>query len=260
MVADLIRQSEQYLKSDIERFRTMNYEALAQAREHGERESEAHALRNIAIGERYQQNFSLARNYAQQARKISLAIGNPGLETEILGALGRIELDAGNREKAREYYKESLVVQEKCGQRPGKVMALISLGGMALDDQQFDTARKYFEAAQVIYEQEGNEEGIAGLRINFSMISMESDDHDSAIVQAVGALRTFEKLQQPRNIIFAEINLGRIMARIANIRAARSYFETALERAKELHFETLVSEIERELSALSNIFPPVAAA
>jgi tetratricopeptide (TPR) repeat protein len=260
VVIDLIKESEKFLKSDIEKFRTLNYQALALARESGERALEADVLRNISIGERYQQNFDLARSYALQARHLVASTGDAGAEAEILCGLGRIELDAKNRDGARQYYDEALDILERSGQTRGKVIALISLGGMAFDDHDFRTAKKYLRAAREIYEAQGNEEGIAGLQINFSMIAMEYDDQDQAIVEAVSALRTFEKLDQPRNIIFAEINLGRLMAKLKNVKASREYLESALKRATERHYQTLVAEIERELLALPEIFPAVTAA
>jgi tetratricopeptide (TPR) repeat protein len=258
VVIDLIKESEKFLKSDIEKFRSLNYQALALARTSGERELEADVLRNISIGERYQQNFDLARSYAMQARRLVASTGDAGAEVEILCGLGRIEFDANDRDAARRYYTEAMELVERSGQTRGKVMALISLGGMALDDHDLRTAKKYFCAAREIYEREGNEEGLAGLQINFSLIWMEYDDQDRAIVEAVSALRTFEKLDQPRNIIFAELNLGRLMAKLKNVNASREYFQSALKRATERHYQTLVVEIERELLALAEIFPAVA--
>ncbi|MDP4198753.1 MAG: tetratricopeptide repeat protein [Bacteroidota bacterium] len=253
MVEELIRRSQEFLKKDIERFRAMNYEALAQARQLSERECEADALRNIAIGERYVRNFDLARYYALMALNIERELGRSGAEAETLCVLGRISRESGDSAHAESYFLKAMEILDRAGESRGRTMALTSLGGLAFDSGRIDEALVFLQHAKALYEAEENEEGIAGLRINYSLIYLEQGDHDRAITEAIAAYRTFQRLDQPRNIVFSEANLGKIMARTGNAKAAREYYEAALLRASEVHMDSLQLEIENELAALPRV-------
>jgi tetratricopeptide (TPR) repeat protein len=122
-------------------------QALAIARETGDRRSEGYRLSNL--GNRYADlgQAERAMQHYQQALAIAREIGDRGSEGYRLRSFGNVYADLGQTEKAIEHYQQALEIGEDTGNAQVQAEALLGLAQVYLYRQEWHEARQAAEAA-----------------------------------------------------------------------------------------------------------------
>jgi tetratricopeptide (TPR) repeat protein len=93
-----------------------------------------------------------ARRYYEQALAIAREVGNRGSEGSTLNSLGLLARNLGQPDEARRYFEQAVGILHEVGNRSGEATALYNLGSLARYLGQPVEARRYYEQALTLFE------------------------------------------------------------------------------------------------------------
>jgi tetratricopeptide (TPR) repeat protein len=177
--------------AEMETAREYFRQALAIAREIGDRRNEGTSLGNvgntyITLGE----NEKASHCY-EEALEIAREIKDRRGEGDNLSNLGNIYLSLGDTHKAKELYERALEIAREIDDREGEGIRLGNLGIIFIDMGDIDKAINFFEQAMKIAGKSGNLQSVAtqlgNLGVAYAAIGEEEramDHHNQALIIA----------------------------------------------------------------------------
>ena len=110
-----------------------------------------------------------AKKYLQNALVIRTEIGDRGGEAADYGNLGTLFMSLGQYNEAIEYFQKALVIRTEIGERKGEATDYVNLGAVFESLGQHDKAEEYFQKALVIGTEIGDREGEASVYGNLGV-------------------------------------------------------------------------------------------
>ncbi len=98
-----------------------------------------------------QGRYDEAAEYYAQALAIAREVGDRATEGMTLNNLGVLARDQGQYDEAAEYYAQSLAIKRELGDQLGVANTLYNLGELARDQGHLDSAREHFSQALGLY-------------------------------------------------------------------------------------------------------------
>jgi tetratricopeptide (TPR) repeat protein len=131
-------------------------QALAIARETGDRGSEGTYLGGLGLSYRGLGRTDKAIDHYQQALAIARETGNRGSECPWLANLGDIYRSLGQTDKAIDYSQQALVIARETGDHGIEGVCLTNLGEGYADREQTEQAIEHYQQALAIFRETGN--------------------------------------------------------------------------------------------------------
>lgn len=154
--------------------------------------------------------------------------GNDLLETEVYRALGNIQRDNDQYEKAIGYYHKAIKVANHLNESAVVARFKTEIGKSYLKLDQSEPAIYYLKQAYDYYSEVNNEEMMANVSISLGNGYKESGNLDKGEFYYLESLNYAKKLNNERLIAGNYNNLGNIERRRKNYQGAIKYFELAL--------------------------------
>ncbi|MEZ4867603.1 MAG: tetratricopeptide repeat protein [Caldilineaceae bacterium] len=148
-------------QSDYEQAVTLQQEALALRRAHGDKTGVAVSLNNLGFLAENQGDYRTARSMYEETLALSRAIDYKLYRVISLINLGRLLHALGEYTSARDYAAEGLALNRVMGNQWGIALSLDNLGNLALSQGDYPAARGYYEEALAIRQGFGGKWGIA---------------------------------------------------------------------------------------------------
>jgi tetratricopeptide (TPR) repeat protein len=202
-------------------------QALAIARETGDRQGEATHLGNLAGSYADLGQIPRAIDLYEQALAIDREIGNRAGEAIDLGNLGNRYGDLGQTGRATGLYEQTLAIARQIGYRYGETLALVNLGEVHCDLGSWDQGARYSREAMDIADAIGNAQKQSEARRTLALIQLLTGDLDAAR-QAISAARDHD---YPADRARLSLLSGIIWLRQDRPAAAASEFQQALTQA-----------------------------
>jgi predicted ATPase/DNA-binding XRE family transcriptional regulator len=210
-----------WVQGDWVAWRRLAEEAIAIARDVGDRPALAEALLRFGISADQQE----ARRSVELSLDLFRRLGDQWKMTEALTVLGRVALADGDRARARVYLEESLAIARKLGERHAIAFALEVLGEVETTENPAE-ARAYLEESLALNGEVGDHRGIASAQYYLGRLDY-LDGHDtSASDHFRASLRVTKALPWTERIVQALDGLAAVAARQGNperaLRVARA--------------------------------------
>lgn len=185
-----------------------------------------------------------ARAHIEQAFEVFQSTGNAEGVSDVQNALGRIEMEEGNLDKALDHFQHSNRLRDSLGLLKKLADGIQDEATAYRNLGELDKARGHLMKAAGIQEKTGDEAGLgrayAGLIAIFGMRA----EADSGLFYAQKAIESFEKTDDIHGLASVHLDYG-------NLYNTKRQFEQAIEhfsKAREL-FERLEN---REMIAIAN--------
>jgi predicted ATPase/class 3 adenylate cyclase len=175
-----------YWQEDVPAFSRAYEEALAIARERGDRYAESEGIYNLAYARAYQGGFPDAMGLLEQAQTMFDELGDRrGIADSVWFRAVGARL-AGDLPRARAFAAESLALHRETGDRFGMTDSLFAVGRVAFDEGDLSTmAASFFEALE--HEEEvGNRTGM-GIVLDHLAAKASVEGHHLRAVRLGGA-------------------------------------------------------------------------
>ena len=194
-------------------------QALAIARESGDRASIGHWLGNIASGLLEHGDHSTATAHLEEALAIAREIGDRLLEGVWLGMLGRVRLSRGDYDEVQAVLTEALAIAREIGDRTREHWWLTDVGDVARVYGDYDTALELYDQALDICRDVGERASEPGLLARLGHIAVVRGDegavgryqaaHDAALRLGRAAAAEFAVLLGELTIDHGEVASAR---------------------------------------------------
>jgi tetratricopeptide (TPR) repeat protein len=153
---------------------------------------------------------------------------------ETLIAIGWVHSEVtGKLKLAFDFFKRSLAISEKLGNKTDIAYSLNRLGNYYSNDNNFDEALSYFEKSLALYQELDNRDWIAGLNNNIALTYMFNDMNDLALNYFEKALEMFKQLGDKSAAALVFLNTGYIHFLKCEFDTALNYYQKSLEIYKE---------------------------
>lgn len=198
-------------------------------------------LAQVALGE---DRPALATEHLQQAITL-LEKGDdlPAL-SGVTFRLGRTLAQQGELEGARTMLRQSLLLDEKIGDRTGQAVTCLELAVVALSDESFEEARSWLDRCVETGIPQTESGAMSAVQFRYGQVSEAEEDLGAAEAHYLKALDTIES---PRLEAAVCLSLARIRLAEGGAVAARTWFERALQSAEAADDEELATEARRGL-------------
>ena len=170
-----------YWQEDIPATRAAYEEALAIAREIGDRRAEAEGLYNLAYPSAYEGDMAAALARLNEAQAMFEEVGLTRGLADCLWLQAIVARLEGHTDSARALVEESLRLHRDVGDRFGVTDALHVLGRIAMVQGDLDRARESFLEALANDEHVGNRTGMGIVLDNLATLSSMRGDHLVAV-------------------------------------------------------------------------------
>ena len=220
-------------------------EALAIARETGDRQGEAAYLVNL--GNCYWELGQIARAIGlyEQALAIDRETGDRQGEGTELGNLGNCYVKLGQIARAIDLYEQALAIARETGDRPGEARHLGNLGNRYSDLGQIARAIDLYEQALAIDHETGERYGQAIDLVNLGLVHGDLGSRDHSVEYFRQAMEIADAIGSAQAQSSAYLSLARIQLVTGDLPAAQQ----AISAARNHDYPT----DRAELSLLSGI-------
>ncbi len=231
----------EYLRTDIEKAKAILYQTVSLGKTIKD---------SRALSASYSQLVTIHQNSGKQdsaAYYLSLlkAIANEakGSDADIIKSnyyltAGLFYKKSGNPKQALPYFRQSVSVTEKTGNKIGTAGQLLNLGNTYLDLGDYKNALQYHLKALKLFEEAGNKRGESFCYQSISNSLAELKQYDNAQKYAQKSIQLKTELNDKRGIGTAQDGLGNIYMGLTNYDKALQHFNAALAIAKELNLVT----------------------
>ncbi|MGB8014039.1 MAG: CHAT domain-containing tetratricopeptide repeat protein [Terriglobales bacterium] len=220
---------------------------LVAARSSGDQFWEANALLDLSWSADEQAHLDQALDWADAARRISVAKGYDDIAQTALGNMGWAYYKLGDPEKAEGMFVEARKQAEKLGDTTDRVTWLQALGYIYLDAHKFAAAQESYRQALDLA-QHTNREDIIDSLIALAFVSEQTNKLDDAKRYADEALAKAREDNNGRDQVYPRLVQGRVAARLHDIANAESAFREVAQSPDCPVF--LKWEAERSLARL----------
>ena len=212
-----------------------HYEAsLAIAREVGDRRSEGHGLGALGLLHMNQGRPNEARANFEASLAIHREVGNLRSEGVVLTNLGTLDSHQGRTTEARAHYDQALAIHREVGDRRLEGMVLGNLGGLYTQQGRSDEARAHFEEALAIAREVGDRRLVGTALGNLGNLHSDKGGADAALALYEEALAIHREVRNRRGEGIALGNLANLHAGQGRPEEALAQFDEALAVHREV--------------------------
>ena len=180
-----------YWQEDVPAFRAAYEEALAIARELGDRAEEAEQTYNLAFAPAMEDDIPTALEMIERSRGMFEELGNPRGVADCLWFQAIVGRMGGDLARSRKLAEESLRIHRGNGDPFGTTLALFALGRTALEQGDLDTVSTCFLGALDDVELLGDRTGLGVILDNLAATSRLEGNHLRAL-RLAGASRAMK--------------------------------------------------------------------
>jgi tetratricopeptide (TPR) repeat protein len=163
---------------------------------------------NLGNAYREAANLEKAEEMHRKALTIAEKLGRQEEIASELGSLGHVYLSRGDMKKAEEMYRTSLSIDEKLGRQRGVATSYSSLGLVYRRNGNLAEAETMFRKSLVIEETLGRKPGIASDCYNLGLVALDKKDPKAARSWWNTALETYKAIGDTENARDVEQLLG----------------------------------------------------
>jgi tetratricopeptide (TPR) repeat protein len=154
---------------------------------------------------------------------------------ETLLAIGWVHLEVTGKHKlAFDFFKRSLNISEKLGNKTAIAYSLNRLGCYYSTEANFDEALSYFEKSLALYQELDNREWISGLNNNIATTYMPKEMYDLALNYYEKALEIDKQRGDKNSAALIINNIGWVHFLKCEYETALNYFQKSLKFYKEI--------------------------
>jgi tetratricopeptide (TPR) repeat protein len=189
--------------------------------------------------------------YEDSARLYS-KIGDSYKAAQLFSRLGDLFLNAGQLDKAREYFNGYLRMAKELRSEPALARANFQLGIVSLSQNRYEEALLCFRSAADYMEILGDTKGLARIDNNAGTIYVQLADFDQARLSFESALKLSQKIGDTDNKLRSLANLGDLEVQQKKWEGAHIHYDEAIELADSLndHHEMAVITYAKGLAHL----------
>jgi len=209
-------------------------EALALARELGNRSGEGQALRNLAVADSVAGDHRASIAHAEQALAIFDELGDKGLAAASLNIIGVGHRMLSEYDQALAFYERCLALDREIGNRAGVARALGNVGNVHYDRGDYGRALEVHQEALVIERELDDSSQIMTSLNNIGIALYRLGDYQGALENLLEALRLHEAAGELSGVAGAAVNIGNIFEHIGQLDRAAEYFQRALDAHTEV--------------------------
>jgi tetratricopeptide (TPR) repeat protein len=206
-----------------------------QAREIAEDGDDQHtSLHLLGLVARYQGDYPAAQAYYRQSLDIRRRIGNKKGVADSLNNLGMVAMHQGDYSTAHTYFEDSMHIRREIGDRQGTAMSLNNLGVIAIYQGDYSAAHTYFEDGLQSNRKIGDLTGIASSLNNMGGVAQAQGNHSAARTYYEESLLINRKIGDKQSIAISLHNIGVLANAQGDFAAARSLYKECLMLAREI--------------------------
>lgn len=213
---------------------------IAFAKENKFPKGQALGLNISGISHDIRGNYPEALSYYKKSLKVFEKIGDKNGMAGTLGNIGIIYQGQGNYPKALDNFTRSIKIFEQIGSKRGMANALASIGVIYKYQDDYPNALNYYTRSKEIHEELGNLRGIAVANISIGSIYATQSDYPKALEHYTQSLEIIEGLDDKQAMANILANIG-------------DNYKNQDEHAKALDFLTRSLEIKKSLGDQKSI-------
>ncbi|HEX2620984.1 MAG TPA: tetratricopeptide repeat protein, partial [Phototrophicaceae bacterium] len=200
-------------------------------------------LQGLASLESFEGNHTAARDYAQQAMRLSEQMGNETFLSYSANQLGLMAYYMGDYAASKSYHEQSLEIDRRKGDQLGVARNLNGLGLIVAQMRDYDTARDYYEQTLAISREIGDRLGVAYALGNLGSLVYESQNYEMALIYTRQSLAIKQEIGDPLGTGIGFNNMGDIALQLGDIDTARTCLLKGLEQILEIQMVPLMLEL-----------------
>ncbi len=188
--------------------------------------------------------------YTRDALKLANSLKEKKIISKCLNFMGLLYDDAGDFEKALEYYQKSLEIRKEIDNKKGIASCYTNLGVLYLHNSgDVKTALDYYFKAMTIYEELNYDKGLSKSLNNIGVLYKAKGDYEKALEYYLKAQKILVRLHDEKEI-------ARGLSNIGNIYYAEEFFDKALESYNK---SLKIRKPLNDLSGIANCYNNIAA-
>jgi len=172
-------------------------------------------------------------------------------KTKILGELGTIFYYLGDLEKALEYFRKALKLNEELGSKEGMAANFVNIGIVYRIKGELDNALEYYGKALKLNEELERKEGIAADLGNIGIVYQIKGELANALEYYGKALKLAEVLGSKEGIANQLVNIGIVYGIKEELDKALEYFRKALKLNEDLGIKEVLAN---QLGNIGNVY------
>lgn len=149
-------------------------------------------------------------------------------------ALGVLERNRGNLDRAITHLQQSLAIYEELRQPAYEALALMRLGDVTHMAGRGGEAQKYHDKGLAIFKALEYPRGIAAAYHNIGHVTSDTGDYNQALIHYQASLEIYESLNVPAPIALICNKLGNLYTTTGDLSEAENYFRRSYEIAVSL--------------------------
>jgi len=236
----------EYLRTDMEKAKVLLFQAISLGKNLGDER---------ALSASYSQMVTIHQNSGKQDSAVhylsllkSIAHDATGPDADIIKSnhnltAGLFYKKSGDPKQALPYFRQSVSISERTGNKIVIAGQLLNLGNTYLDLGHYKNALQYHLKALKLFEEAGNKRGESFCYQSISNSLAELKQYDNALKYAQKSIQLKTELNDKRGLGTAQDGLGNIYMGLTNYDKALQNFNASLTIAKELNLVTEQAKI-----------------
>lgn len=159
---------------------------------------------------------------------------NLNTKANLLNLTGKFNNYQGNFDIADKFFKESLNIYKKTGDKMGISTSTNNLGSLAYSQGKLEQAKKLFEESINIKKEIGDNKGIAGSMNNLGALAFSIGEYNEAKKYYEESLAIRKAIEDKIGISASLNNLGGLELYKGNFADAKNFFEESLKIKREI--------------------------
>jgi tetratricopeptide (TPR) repeat protein len=216
-----------------------------------DREQQCELLSLKAEVEWYKNEYEVSKQTSQRLIELATQIGNPRYRAEANEGLGRLSLEAGDHDTAREYFETALDIAREDGDIRTEAMALNGLGGLARRQGNVSEASEYWEETLTRAESLDSRQMIAKVNNNLAIVAYATGNYEQCHEYYEDALGTAESIGDRFTAGLIRMNLGDLFEQLSAYDTAENYLTESLATWEEIGHDVHITLVKRNLGTLA---------
>jgi signal transduction histidine kinase/Flp pilus assembly protein TadD len=205
-----------------------------------------------ALGNEYStSNPVKALEYAEEAKKAALTLGDKQGQADALRVIGMVYQKQGSYDNAAQHYFDALKLYEELGDKRSNARVWNDLGATYSLRNNYRQAIESYQKAQQIYTLIGDKHGFANTLSNIAILYDAQDSIEAALSNYSQSIIIWQQLNNKIGIAAAMNNIGLIYL-------ARQYFSQALPYLQKAAL--LFEEINADKAMRADVYTNIALA
>jgi len=213
---------------------TLCTQALAAARNQGDRVAQASALASLGVFHGRQGRYTEAAGCHQEALALARATGDRLAQARALGNLALVHDEQGRYPQSARSQSQALALYRELGDLTGQAISLANLGLVHLRQGRYEAAVEYIEQALASYREVGHRFGEAIALTNLGEVRCRQGSFQQAADLQAQAVELARELGDRRVAAWALTRLGEVRCRQGRQPEAMLHHQQALAGFREI--------------------------